>query len=262
MKKIAIILSLALCLWVLAACGQPTVQSGGATPAPEQETAEVGEDSGTDLYLPGDAGYEDDSATDAEDASAADTDWTALDPEDCVEDLAPFEGMVPHITLDCPGADEINGQIQDVFVTLADDPECQGLYYLCGKGAGRVLSVVMVQQGPNDTIFFTPYNLDLATGEALDSEELLSLLEVDVDELKNLEQAIMGDAFVHLYGDGSNQQDRTFYDEQYQRTTAPDNTEVECIWLAGDGQLTFAGRIYSLAGAEYYLNALGTGLIF
>lgn len=266
MKKSAFILLLALALWALAACGAGTAQDADSpTDGSAAETAPAaapeGEDSGTDLILPGDPGYEDDSPTDAGDG-AGETDWTALAPEDCVEDLAPFTGMVPRIVLDCPGAEQINAQIEQTFAPLADDPECEGVYYLCGKGAGRVLSVVMVQKGPNDTIFYTPYNLDLVTGQALDGAGLLALLEVDADQLANLEQAVLGEEFTHQFGDVQEETDPAFYDEQYQRTTAPENAELERIWLAGDGQLTFVGRIYGLAGAECYEYALGTGMIF
>ena len=83
MKKTVYILLLALRLSATAACAasqsEPTAQ-----PLPTAEpTADqpVADDSGTDLYMPGDEGYMDDSPTDA-----ADRDYTALAAEDCVED--------------------------------------------------------------------------------------------------------------------------------------------------------------------------------
>lgn len=256
MKKILFILFLALCLALPAGCASQGQTSAAPTAEPTSEpTVEpVAEEEGS----PSDATQwiEDGSATDAS------MGWTGADLEECVEDLAPFEGMVPYIRLECPGAAEINDAIEAEFVPLADDPECEGMFYLSYKAAQRVLSVVMVVKGPNDTIFYTPYNLDLITGEALDGEALMALLGVDADELKALEQTVMGEEFTHEYGTGEAVTDEAFYAQQYERTTALENTQTDRLWVAGDGQLTFVGRIYSLAGAEYYERALGTGLIF
>lgn len=252
MRRALLVCTLALGLCALACCAGPGARTEGSAPVP---------DSGTDLFLPGEPGYEDDSATDAPE----DTDgegWTLLTAEECVEDLPPYTGMVPRITLDCPGADEINRQIEETFVPMADDPECEGVCYQCAKGAGRVLSVVMEVHGPNDTVFYTPYNLDLATGEALTGEQLLALLGVDADELRNLEQALLGAEFDRQFGAVKDDTDPDFYSGQYERTTAPENAQTQRLWLAEDGQLMFVGRIYGMAGAEYYEYPLGTGMVF
>lgn len=279
MKTRIFVLLLALCLCLAGACesgqGQsaPTAQplpSSEDTPAPAEDTQEPAEDtsaqapeddSGTDLVLPGEPGFVDDSGTDIPDAPAQ-TDWTALSADECVEDAWPTEGVIPRIVLDCEGADEINGQIEERFVPLADDPMCQGLSYECSRGVARVLSVLMVERGPNDTVYYTPFNLDLETGQALSGQELLSLLGVDAARLINLEQAVMGEEFTHQFGTAEGQTDPDFFNEQYERTTAPENTETERIWLSDDGQLYFVGRIYGMAGAECYEYPMSSTLLF
>ena len=263
MKRTVFILLLALCVCLLAACGaQDALQSitgqaaqPTAAPAPEQ----TAEDSGTDLILPGQPGYSDDSGTDTAPSAGGFADLTA---DQCVEDDWPTAGVLPRIVLDCPGAEQINSQLQDTFAPIADDPACQGLHYECFKGAGHVLSLLMVERWPNDCTYYTPFNLDLATGKALSGAELLEVLEVNTDGLANLEQAVMSEEFTHQFGTAEEQTDGDFYQQQYARTTSPDNTDTDRVWLGGDGQLYFVGRIYGLAGAEFYEYPLGSTLFF
>ncbi len=243
MRKLITVGSLILCLSMLASCGTEDVLSdmtGGRSDAAldSSDSDVLGE------QAPADTG----------------TDYTALTADQCVTDDLADPGVLPRITLDCPGADEINKIIQDEFRPVSEDPMCQ-LYYECAKGAGRVLSVVMVKK-IDDWLEFTPFDLDLATGERLSGAALLELLDVDATELAQLEQSVMAEEFVHQFGTARNQTDEDFYNGQYRRTTSPDNVELEKLWFAADGQLLFAGRIYGLAGAEYYEYPLSTGLVF
>lgn len=243
MRKLISVAALVLCLSMLASCGTEDVLSdmtgGRSDAALESSDSDVlGE------QAPADTG----------------TDFTALTADQCVADDLADPGVLPRITLDCPGADEINQIIQDEFRPVSEDPMCQ-LYYEYAKGAGRVLSVVMVKK-IDDWLEFTPFDLDLATGERLSGAALLELLDVDATELAQLEQSVMAEEFVHQFGTAQNQTDEEFYNGQYQRTTSPDNVELNKLWFAADGQLLFAGRIYGLAGAEYYEYPLSTGLVF
>ncbi len=244
MRKLISVGALVLCLSVLAACGTEDVLSdmtGGRSDA-------ALDSSDTDVL---------DEPVRTE---AAGTDFTALTADQCVVDDLADPGVLPRIALDCPGADEINGIIQDEFRPVSEDPMCQ-LHYEYAKGAGRVLSVVMVKK-IDDWLEYTPFDLDLATGERLSGAELLALLDVDSAELAQLEQSVMGEEFTHQFGRVQDQTDEEFYNGQYERTTSPDNVELEKLWFAADGQLLFAGRIYGLAGAEYYEYPLSTGLVF
>lgn len=258
-----LVLVLALCLCLTSACGAEDLL--GRLTGGRSDAALDG--SGTDTagtVLPG-TEIVSGSATDAAPQPTAlpensGTDFSALPAEQCVQDDWPDPGVLPRITLDCPGAGEINQSIQDAFASVADDPLWE-LHYLCAKGAGRVLSIVMVQRA-NDWAMYTPYNLDLTTGQALSGAELLALLGQDENELAQLEQAVLGEEFTHQFGDMKDQTDPEFYDGQYARTTSPDNVELERLWFSGDGQLCFAGRIYGLAGAEYYEYQLSTGRVF
>lgn len=288
MKRLFFILALALCFVVTAACGAedvidsavgesvtaPEAGEDAQTPAdepaeaaadtagePEGETADS-DDSDTDLVLSPDSSSEG-SATDAEEAdtwkSEETYDFSSWTVAECVEDGWDYEGVLPHITVPCTGADQINADIAGRFTELAEDP-LVNVYYECGKGADRILSVVMVQQ-INDSLSYTAYNLDLVTGQRITGREMLALLGVDENELSNLELAMMGEEFTVMFGTMQGE-DEAFYNEQYAATTSPDNAELDRVWIGAQGQLFFAGRIYSMAGAAYYEYALDTGMVF
>ena len=243
-KLLPLALAMLLCL-TAAACGQTG-----------DSTGEEASDTDIDLVdpLP-----EDDSGTDTQPAAQ---DFTGLPLEQCVADAWPYDGVLAHITLDCPGAEAINAAIDEAFTELADDPMWD-VHYEVYKGAGRVLSVLMVQSGPNDVAYYPPYSLDLATGQALTGQELLDLLEVDAGELAELELTVMGEEFDRLNaGARDSMEDTKFYDGQRDATIDPDNADTERVWIGEGDQLYFAGRIYALAGAGYYEHALSTGLTF
>ena len=186
-------------------------------------------------------------------------DYTTLSAEECVEDAWMEPNVLPRITVDCAGARTINDQIWAQFSGLADDPMCD-VYYEVFKGTDRVLSILMVKR-INDSSYYTPFNLDLATGVALSGAELLELIGQDETELRELETALLGQEFTYQYG-GMESEDGEFYAQQYARTTDPDNADTQRVWLGYGGELYFAGRIYGLAGAEYYEYRIPTGLFF
>lgn len=275
MKRYMIPLILTLCLCLLAGCDLEGVLSGIRGPAAgEAQTDAAFTPDPEDPLAPENAPDREAANGDAvtgegvgpeEEASGAPEplpDFTHLTVDECIEDLWPGEQVLPRIALVCPGAEEINAAIDSGFSDIAEDP-IWNLRYEAAKGfGGRVLSVVMIQGGDNDWTGYTPYNLDLLTGQALSGPELLALVGQDEAELKNLESALLGEEFTHQFGDGQGVADQTFFQSQYERTTSLDNTQVDRLWFSADGTLLFTGRIYGMAGAEYYEYPISTGLVF
>ena len=295
MKRFISVLALLMCLLLLAACGVEEVlgefagqlaadrtedtsnADTAAIAAAEDLAVAAAEATSSDTVVepwPGDTSPASDTDANAPDGDSQDpngpeepnrdngdqtTDYTALSAEQCVEDAWPEPNVLPRITVNCAGAQTINDQIQAQFAAPADDPMCD-VYYEVFKGAGRVLSILMVQR-INDSAYYTPFNLDLATGEVLSGAGLLSLIGQDEDQLRQLELALLGQEFTYQYG-GMKSEDEEFYAQQYDRTTAPDNADTQRVWLAYGGELYFAGRLYGLAGAEYYEYRIPTGLFF
>ena len=268
MRRFAWILALALCLALLAGCGVEDVlgnMMGPRIPEPTQTPGPTevpiwtppAEASATAVPSPVPTAP---AGGGAPAPAGGIADYASLTVADCVEDAGSTPGVIPHIRLDCPGAQSINAAIDSAFAASADDPLWE-THYECAIGGSRVLSVLMVQQA-NDSVFYTAYNLDMATGQALTGAELLALLGQDPAALKAKELAVMAQEFTHLYGGLIGQMDQSFYDQQYARTTSIDNAQTDNLWFGADGQLYFTGRIYAMAGAEYYESALPTGVTF
>lgn len=187
-------------------------------------------------------------------------DYSSLTVSDCVEDGWTTPGVIPHISLDCPGAESLNKTISQQFMEDVENP-LWTIHYECEIGAHRYLSVLMVKQSA-ETRYHTAYNLDLSTGEALTGKELLSLLGQDEAALKSIELEVLAEEFTQEYGQMQGQIDQQFYSQQYAKTTSIDNAELDNLWFGPDNELYFIGRIYPLAGAEYYEYPLCTGLVF
>jgi hypothetical protein len=119
----------------------------------------------------------------------------------------------------------------------------------------------MVEQY-NDDRYYTPFNLDLQTGQWLSGQALLELLGLDAQTLGEAELAAMGQEFEYEYGAYQQGSFADFYQEQYERTVSQSNVETNRLWFGANGQLTFAAKIYSMAGAEYYEYPMATGYSF
>lgn len=281
-KHFLAILALALCLTVTAGCGIEEVLGDVAQKLADadtetgQEAALPDENADQALTLDGQPQETDTQSDDAQadTATASDltteqepvealpeeeqtpVDYTTLSASDCIEEI---DGL-PYIMVDCEGADMINRDISLQFAALVDDENCS-LHYECYKGASRVLSIVMVEQY-NDDRYYTPFNLDLQTGQWLSGQALLELLGLDAQSLGEAELAAMGQEFEYEYGPYQQGSFADFYQEQYEKTVSTSNVETSRIWFGANGQLTFAARIYAMAGAEYYEYPMATGYSF
>lgn len=294
MKKLISILALALALLTLPACRVNVVLSDIAQQLHE---ANANNDSGDAPVIDGAAPEEQASAADAyetqaessqsagagEDAPASPTDsadeidpqelpeqiledvpapadLTALSLEELVADADGAAGQLPKILPDCPGGSWINDDIQGTFGYLVDSGYCT-LWYDAYK-TGRVLSLLIAENYDGDSSYYTPYSLDLATGQRLTGPELLALLGAEQTVLGDTELALMAEEFEVMYGGQSEGESADFYREQYERTVSTDNAEFDRVWLGYGGELYFVARIYSLAGAEFYEYPMATGLYF
>lgn len=188
------------------------------------------------------------------------TDFTALSVSDCVTGAEGSDGRLPRLIIQCPGAEEINDDIEGSFRYLLEDDYCT-LWYEAAKN-GRVLSVVVVQQYDDDCTYYTPYNLDLSTGHRLSGGDLAAVCGVRTEDLIESELRIMAGEFEYNYGAMNQGDGAAFYQEQLERTVSPDNAETERLWLDDTGRLRFVGRLYSLAGAEFYEYPMDSGYTF
>lgn len=278
MKKLISALTLTLCLLMLSACKATDTLSDIASQLHEANDAAQTD---TSPVLDGGTASDSDaeevsepepaapaSATDSGEEVPAelpieelpDADLAALSLEELVTDAEGTDGQLPRITANCAGAAYINDDIEGSFRHLLDEEYCS-VYYDAAKN-GRILSIVVAENYDGDSSYYTPYNLDLTTGQYLTGAELLSLLNADAAVIGDTEIAIMAEEFEHMFGTEPGEDMADFYQEQYERTISPDNAELDRVWLGYGGELYFTARIYSLAGAEFYEYPMSTGLYF
>ena len=87
-------------------------------------------------------------------------------------------------------------------------------------------------------------------------------MDLPSNAVGDTEIAIMAEEYEHMYGGFDEGDTAPFYQEQYDRTVSPDNAELERLWLSYGGELSFVGKLYSMAGAEFYEYILPTGFYF
>ena len=187
-------------------------------------------------------------------------DFTALSLEECVADAEGAVSQLPRIVLACPGADSINEDIEGTFRYLVDVDYCT-LYYTASKN-GPILSVMIAQLYDGETSYYTPYMLDLSTGERLSGRELLERMGLDAGTVSAAELGVMGQEFEYQYGALSSGDSSDFYREQYARTISADNAELNRLWLDDEGELNFVAKIFAMAGPEFLEYPMGTGYYF
>ena len=82
----------------------------------------------------------------------------------------------------CEGAKEINAEIKSIYQPIIDDVKRNVLYQTSSRYwkvsyetylNGDVLSIVISEHTMSDSVFYQVFNLDLSTGEALDSFEMI-----------------------------------------------------------------------------------------
>lgn len=287
MKKRILIFMLALCLLALSACKMTDTLDDIASQLQNAGDAQTNDVQADDVSDTADSAASDSDAGESPDAAEPDSeseapasatdsggevpvelpveevpdaDLPAMSLEELVTDAEGSDGRLPRITADCAGAAYINDDIEGSFRYLLDDENCS-VYYDAAKN-DRILSIVVAENYDGDSSYYSPYNLDLTTGQYLTGEELLSLLNADSAAVRDTEIAVMTEEFEHMYGTEPNEELADFYQEQYDRTVSSDNAELDRVWLGYGGELYFVARIYSLAGAEFYEYPMSTGLYF
>ena len=245
-RQIPLILLLAFCLCLPAGCGPRevlhdiAVQLDGAADSPSDAgpvtEPETPQETFAEPVSDTDALRDDDPPVlpqqPAEEPAA---DLAGLSLAECVTDADGAAGQLPRIVPSCPGADAINEDIEGTFRYLVDADYCT-LYYTASKN-GPILSVMIAQNYDGEASYYTPYMLDLSTGERLSGQELLEKMGLGADTAAAAELAVMGQEFEYQYGAESQGENADFYREQYERTVSADNAELSRLWLDDEGEL-------------------------
>ncbi len=183
------------------------------------------------------------------------------------DEFGPAEYRVPTINL--PGAEAVNAQIwQDMYeTTLGGDA---GIESRQGNGGfivrnmfyrwavnGDVLSVwATAELDVNDIVEYFVYNVSYPDGAQLSDDELLARAGMDPDQFRELSRLALTSKFNALYGGLQDPDLVSFKEDQLAQTQSDENVQTVQPFLDDNGAMCVIGRIYSMAGAEYYCYAL------
>ncbi|MBQ4369474.1 MAG: hypothetical protein II784_00580 [Oscillospiraceae bacterium] len=101
------------------------------------------------------------------------------------------------------------------------------------------------------------YNISISQGRMLSDEEFLAVCCIEYDEFLSGVKDILGSYYCRSYevfkdyADGNDDQ-MAFYKEQLMKTIDEENVKLAHPYINESGELMIVGRVYSLAGADYY----------
>lgn len=118
----------------------------------------------------------------------------------------------------------------------------------------EILSVLItVNSGFGDKVYYYTYNLNIETGEWLDNEALLEMLDIDHEHFVSKVATAAGERFHEKYDPFVDTVTEEFVQQQYDDTVAPENIEAAWLYLTDSGELKLMVKVYSLVGANSYM---------
>lgn len=114
-----------------------------------------------------------------------------------------------------------------------------------------ILSVVIHERSMFDSSAFTVYNFDIESGKQLDTQRLMSKLQI-TDYIEKFTQAATK-AFETNYGHFNH---NDFYETQLETTISKNNIDKAKPYIAENGEVMVIINIYPMAGAAYYPEAI------
>ncbi|MCD7846114.1 MAG: hypothetical protein LUG57_09785 [Oscillospiraceae bacterium] len=170
-----------------------------------------------------------------------------------------YEYYIPQINLESEAIDDINDEIWNLLFKgfMQEVEDC-----VAGNTSiyitqidyewfvnGNILSLVicvMWDWGGND---YYVYNIDINSARVASDDEVYSYCELTQDQYRELVYEALYNYYCERYKDAS---EIDGYDEKLLLTISDENIDLSVPFLNEEGQLCIIGRIYALAGAEYY----------
>jgi|GEM_PF-6276393 len=180
-----------------------------------------------------------------------------------------LEYAIPHINIDSVRMQALNDAIYEKYyneyylqyvkanMEEFGEPEYAGISYSWNV-ADDVLSLIITAE-PYYYYFpeYEVYNISISQGRILSDEEFLAVCCIEYDEYLNGARDVLGsyycskfEAIKEYAGDDENQM--RFYKEQLMKTIDEENVKLAHPYINESGELMIVGRVYSLAGADYY----------
>lgn len=173
------------------------------------------------------------------------------------------ECHVPMILLEGSTIESINGEIWEKLFrpemeTGGFNQELRGIKYTYAVN-GDILSLCIdVDTGINDIHDFYVYNISVSELRLITEDELLEAVSVSRDEYSNLVKQGLEREWKARYANlgTADVLDDAFVQEQLRLSVADENAAFAVPYLNEKGELCVIGRLYPLAGAEWYAHKI------
>lgn len=162
--------------------------------------------------------------------------------------------IVPEFTLESEAAQTCNREIREVCDPIVEEAVAYAatspdvnveIDYRTGRGYGAVSLCVCITSISDQYLVYT---LDTQTGELLENHQIAALAGVPEEEYWELLRAALQAAQAKY----SDEYRDDFYYDRLEKTCAEENLEEATLFLGSGGELMAVGKVYSIAGAEYY----------
>ena len=165
---------------------------------------------------------------------------------------------MPEILIGSEDADRINKEINNLCGEIFYEGEqCQenkttlvttSLDYASYQNDNIVSLFITAKNCWGLTDYYV-YNINTETGEEFDNDDILSVLSMKKSEFNSLFETAINDMFEEVM---NNSEDDSFFKEQIDKTLDEDNINETKLFLGNDKSLWALGKVYSVAGGEYY----------
>lgn len=207
--------------------------------------------------------------------------------EDKKSDDKSYDYKIPGININSSEVKKINSEIERKYKEIADvaiqaykEGEAIGTLYIKYSSYinNNILSLVIEMGNQFEQSDYDVYNIDIYTGKIVANNEILKMKNISQEDFLNKLADVHKNRFIELYGteesflNNMKSAPASFTEEeiktheesyigQYNDTISKDNYGIDIpIFLDSDGSISIIAKIYSLAGAKWYLAVIDTNI--
>ncbi len=189
-----------------------------------------------------------DQGIETEEAISTDETTTVSDapyPEELVFDSTySYKITLPIINSYLSVCVSVNETIKSKYV-FDELQNCEYITY-DWKKIEDILTLIIISAYPGDNIYYDIYVIDLADDKLMERQDILDYYDLTEEAFVEKAKITLGNKCDELYPN--------YYEDTYLEVYVPtmDSAYESVPYIWEDGKLYLCGKIYSLAGAEYY----------
>lgn len=162
---------------------------------------------------------------------------------------------IPYIDYDSIACENVNKQVEKLandYMTKEGEYStgCIAIGYEWSVYEDLLSLVIRLDFDANEVADFYVYTVDLNKDIQLSKADVIDYLDIDSSTYEREVQDELDGYFTNTYKDVTGTDE--FLKETYDRTIAMSNIRDAVPYVNGDGELCVIGKIYSIAGPDYY----------